>query len=77
MPNYDALVKNVLSSTLNVQSGDDVVVETWDHGLPIAGAFVYYLHELGAQPMLLFGKEEIFWKSAESLPAGKLGKVGT
>ena len=76
MSNYDALVKNVLSSTLNVQPGDDVIVETWDHGLPIAGAFIYCLRELGAHPMLLFENEQAFWKSAESLPEEKLGKVG-
>lgn len=76
MSNYDALVKNVLSSTLNVQPDDNVIVETWDHGLPIAGAFIYRLRELGARPMLLFEHEETFWKSAESLPEEKLGKVG-
>ena len=76
MISYDALVKNVLSSTLNVQSGDDVTVETWDHGLPIAGAFIYHLRELGARPMLLFEHEQTFWKSAESLPEETLGKVG-
>ena len=76
MSNYDALVKNVLSSTLNVQMGDDVIVETWDHGLPIAAAFVYQLRQLGAHPMQLFENEQIFWKSAETLPEEKLGKVG-
>ncbi len=76
MSNYDVLVRNVLSSTLGVQSGDDVIVETWDHGLPIAGAFIYRLRELGARPMLLFEHEQTFWKSAESLPEEKLGKVG-
>jgi leucyl aminopeptidase (aminopeptidase T) len=76
MSTYDALVKSVLSSTLNVQLGDDVIVETWDHGLPLAGAFVYHLRELGARPMLLFENEQTFWKSAESLPEEKLGKVG-
>jgi len=76
MPNYDALVKSVLSSTLNVQTNDNVIVETWDHGLPIASAFVYQLRELGARPMLLLEHEQTFWKSAESLPEEKLGKVG-
>jgi aminopeptidase len=76
MFSYDAMVTNVLTSTLGVQPGDDVIVETWNHGLPIAGAFVYKLRELGARPMLLFEHEGTFWKSAETLPEGKLGKVG-
>jgi len=76
MPNYDLLVKNVLTSTLGVQSGDDVIVETWGHGLPIANEFTYRIRELGAHPMLLFEHEETFWKTLHSLPEEKLGKVG-
>jgi len=76
MSNYEALVKNVLSATLSVQSNDDVIVETWNHGLDIAKSFVYRLRELGAHPMLLFEDEGTFWRSAESLPDEKLGKVG-
>jgi len=76
MIRYDALAKHVLSSTLGIQSGDNVIVETWDHGLPIASAFVYALREQGACPMLMFEHEDTFWKSAASLPEDKLGKVG-
>src|SRR5208283_4718507 len=73
---YDGLVKKVLSTTLSIQTGDDVIVETWDHGLPIADAFIYHLRKLGARPMLLFEHEEAFWKRAESLSGDVLGKVG-
>jgi aminopeptidase len=76
MLRYDALARNVLSSTLGIQSGDDVIVETWDHGLPIADAFIHQVRELGAHPMLLFEHEEAFWRDVESLPEDKLGKVG-
>ncbi len=76
MANYDGLVRNVLSKTLAIESGDGVIVETWDHGLPIAANFIYRLRELGARPMLLFEHEKAFWQSVESLPEDKLGKVG-
>jgi aminopeptidase len=76
MATYYNLARSVLYSTLAVQPGDDVVVETWDHGLPIADAFVYRLRELGARPMLLFEHERVFWRSVVSLPEDKLGKVG-
>jgi leucyl aminopeptidase (aminopeptidase T) len=76
MNRYDGLAKNVLSLTLGVQAGDDVIVETWDHGLPVADAFIYQLRELSANPMLLFEHEAAFWRSAEDLSEDKLGKVG-
>ena len=76
MAKYDGLVRNVLSKTLTVESGDGVIIETWDHGLPVATNFIYRLRELGARPMLLFEHEKTFWQSVESLPEDKLGKVG-
>ena len=68
--------RNVLSVTLGTQAGDDVIVETWDHGLPIAEAFVHQIRNLGAHPMLLLEHEEAFWKDVESISGDKLGKVG-
>lgn len=76
MSSYDALARSVITSTLGIQSGEDVIIESWDHGLPIAGAFVYCLRDLGAHPMLLFEHEDTFWKSTKSLPEDRLGKVG-
>jgi len=76
MSNYSTLAKNVLSTTLGVQTGDDIIVETWDHGLPIASAFVHQARGLGAHPMLLFEHEETFWKSTAMLAEDRLGKVG-
>jgi leucyl aminopeptidase (aminopeptidase T) len=76
MSDYDALAKNVLSTTLGIQPGDDLIVETWDHGLPIANAVIYAARKLGARPMLLFEHEATFWKSVDSLPEDRLGKVG-
>jgi len=76
MQNYDTLAKNVLWTALGIQQGDNVIVETWDNGLPIAGAFVYGSHQLGARPMLLFEHEKTFWRSTMSLPEERLGKVG-
>jgi len=76
MSHFDTLAKNVLSTTLGIQTGDDLIVETWDHGLPIASAFVHQARGLGAHPMLLFEHEETFWKSAAMLTEDRLGRVG-
>ena len=76
MSSYDALAKNVLSTTLAIQTGEDLIVETWGHGLPIATAFIYQARAVNAHPMLLFEHEETFWKSADLLPEDQLGKVG-
>jgi hypothetical protein len=34
------------------QSGDNVIVEAWDHGFLLASAFIFSLRELGARLLL-------------------------
>ena len=76
MYDYQTLTKNVLRHTLRVGPGENVIVEAWNHGLPIAAEFVFQIRAMGAQPLLLFEDEETFWRSAAVLPMTRHGKVG-
>ena len=76
MSEYEALAKTVLRKALRVKAGENVIVETWNHGLPIATEFVYQIRALGARSLLTFEDEEAFWRSASTLPRAKQGKVG-
>ena len=76
MSDYEALAKNVLKRTLKVRAGENVIVETWNHGLPIATEFVYQIRALGARSLMYLEDEETFWRSAATLPKAKQGKVG-
>src|SRR2546430_7826318 len=77
MSEYEALAKNVSRRTLHIQPKEDVIVETWNHGLPIATKVVYQVRAAGASPMLLFEDEDTYWKSVTTLPESKLGQVGS
>ena len=74
---YEALAKNVIRRTLHIQPKENVIVETWNHGLPIATEIVYQVRAAGARPMLLFEDEDTYWRSVNSLPESKLGQVGS
>ena len=74
---YEALAKNVIRRTLHIQPKENVIVETWNHGLPIATEVVYQIRAAGARPMLLFEDEDTYWKSVTTLPESKLGQVGS
>jgi len=76
MSEYETLAKNVLKKTLRVKAGENVIVETWNHDIPIAREFVYQIRALGARSLLLFEDEEAFWRSAAELPKAKQGNVG-
>src|SRR2546429_8701522 len=77
MSEYEALAKNVVRRTLHIQPKENVIVETWNHGLPIATEVVYQVRAAGARPMLLFEDEDTYWKSVTTLPESKLGQVGS
>jgi len=76
MSEYESLAKNVIKKTLRVKPKENVIVECWNHGLPIAAEFVYQLRAAGARPMLLFEDEPTVWRSIATLPKAKLGQVG-
>lgn len=69
------MAKNVIKKTLQVKPRENVIVETWNHGLDAAREIVYQLRAIGAKPMLLFEDEQAHWRSVETLPASKLGQV--
>ena len=77
MAEYEALAKNVIRRTLQIQPKENVVVECWNHGLPIATEVVYQARAAGARPLLLFEDEDTYWKSVNTLPESKLGQVGS
>ncbi len=77
MSEYEALAKNVIKKSLRIKPKENVIVESWNHGLEPAKEFVYQLRAAGAKPMFLFEDEETHWRSVETLPPAKLGQVST
>ncbi len=75
MSEYEALAKNVIRKSLQIKPKENVIVETWNHGLDAAREIVYQLRAAAAKPMLLLEDEDTHWRSVETLPPTKLGQV--
>ncbi len=75
MSEYEPFAKNVIRKSLQIKPKENVIVETWNHGLEPAKEFVYQLRAAGAKPMFLFEDEETHWRSVDSLAPPKLGQV--
>jgi leucyl aminopeptidase (aminopeptidase T) len=71
------LAKTILSKTLHVRRGENVVIETWSESLPWAKPFVTEARALGANPLLLYEDEEGFWEALNAGNARQTGRVGT
>ena len=70
----DRLAKVVLGLCLGVRRGETVTVETWNHTLPWARAFVLEARRRGCEPTLVVEDEEAFFRSlaqsdARSIPS--------
>lgn len=59
----DRLARLVLDQCLSVRRGETVTIETWDHALSWARAFVLEARRRGCEPTLVVEDEEAFFRS--------------
>jgi leucyl aminopeptidase (aminopeptidase T) len=71
------LARNILTNSLRVRRGENLLVETWTATLPWAESLVLEARILGARPMLVVEDEETYWKSVAQAPAAHVGQVGS
>ncbi len=67
-PTPESVAAALVGRALGVRRGENLLIETWDHGLPYAAACVVRARELGARPMLVVENEAAFWSSVENVP---------
>ncbi|HEV2520040.1 MAG TPA: hypothetical protein VGX00_05395 [Thermoplasmata archaeon] len=60
------LAHAVLAKNLGVRRGENVLIETWTHGLPYAQAFISEARRLGARPTVLYEDETAWWEAVAS-----------
>lgn len=44
---YRPLAQTAVKKSLHVKKGENVIVETWNHGLPIAREIIFALRDVG------------------------------
>jgi leucyl aminopeptidase (aminopeptidase T) len=68
----DRLARVVLDQCLGVRRGETVTVETWNHTLPWARAFVLEARRRGGEPTLVVEDEEAFFRSLAQSGSGSV-----
>jgi aminopeptidase len=63
-----AVAQALVAGALHVRSGENVVIESWNHTLDYARACVVEARKLGARPILLLEDEPAYWRSVEEAP---------
>ncbi|MGI0052891.1 MAG: hypothetical protein ACREC5_03700 [Thermoplasmata archaeon] len=71
-----ALARRLVGGALSVRSGENVLIESWNHTLPYAAACVVEARQRGAHPILLLEDEVALWRSVDGSGRG-LGRPGS
>jgi len=61
-----AVGRTIVGAALGLRRGEHLVVASWSHTLPWAGAVVEEARRVGANPLLILEDEGTFWRSLES-----------
>jgi leucyl aminopeptidase (aminopeptidase T) len=75
-PLLDQVAERVLRESLRLKKGENVTIETWNNGLPLARRALVHSRELGAVPVLIFEDEESYVEGLKMSPKDTIGKMG-
>jgi leucyl aminopeptidase (aminopeptidase T) len=71
----EAICRTVLTKTLHLRRGENLIVEAWTHMLPWANALVLEARRLGIRTTLLYEDEATYWRAVEECPAADVGRM--
>lgn len=71
----DEICRNVLTKTLRLRRGDNVIVEAWTHMLPWANTMVLEARRLGIRASLFYEDEASYWRAVAECKPGDVGRM--
>jgi len=69
-----SLADIVVNTSLRIKPEETVVINTWQHTLPLASQIAYQVRKAGALPLMTLDMDEFWWKSLTELPVENLRK---
>ncbi len=67
--------RSIVTKYLRVRPGENAVVESWDHTLPIAAAVVDEIRRVGGQTLHIHEDEDAWWRAIDRRQSKLLGKA--
>ena len=66
--------RNIVTKYLKVRAGENVIIESWDHTMPMASAMVDEVRRVGGKVLLVQNDEDAWWRAIDRGQAKLLGK---
>jgi leucyl aminopeptidase (aminopeptidase T) len=67
--------RNLVRNYLHVKPGENVIVESWSHTLPMASAMVDEVRRVGGGAFLAYEDDDAWWRAVERKQAKPLGRL--
>jgi len=69
-----AAARNIVTRYLKVRAGENAIIESWDHTMPLASAMVDEVRRVGGKPLFLYNDEDAWWRAIDRRQSRLLGK---
>jgi leucyl aminopeptidase (aminopeptidase T) len=66
--------RNIVTKYLQVRAGENAIIESWDHTLPMASAMVDEVRRVGGQVLLVHSDEDSWWRAIDRKQSKLLGR---
>jgi leucyl aminopeptidase (aminopeptidase T) len=65
--------RTIVTKYLKVRAGENAIVESWDHTMPMASAMVDELRRVGGKVLQVYSDEDAWWRAIERKQTKLLG----
>src|SRR5208282_2715644 len=66
--------RNIVTKYLKVRPGENAIIESWNHTLPMASAMVDEIRRVGGSVLLVYEDEDAWWRAMDRKQSKLLGK---
>ena len=67
--------RNIVTKYLKVRAGENAVIESWDHTMPMATAMVDEIRRVGGKTLHIHEDEEAWWRAIDRKQSRLLGRA--
>lgn len=65
--------RHIVTKYLQVRAGENAIIESWDHTMPLASAMVDEVRRVGGKVLMVRGDEDSWWRSVDRNQGKLLG----
>jgi len=66
--------RNIVTKYLKVRAGENAIIESWDHTMPMASAMVDEVRRVGGKVLLVHNDEDSWWRTFDRKQSKLLGE---